>query len=371
MASQSVSLGGCDVSSGARSAFTLLAVGALAACSIDLSELQRSDAGFNPASDPDSGSTGSGGMDANTAGVAAAGSSGQAGTGTAGQIGKAGAGGAGSSAAGRGSAGAGGMSGTDVGTGAGAGAMSIAGMTGTAGGSMPTAGSTSQPPAAGQSAAGAPSIDPTRTCGVPGLPCCNPGNMCDIGACLRGKCTPYGGFYANTGACSTNPCGSRNAYTAGCHCPVGFTDTLLWSEDGPCDEGGSGVTEVRSCTAGRTPGIAFAGAWVQGPDDSCSVGCQTKNPLTGMCTCPAGTQQLSMTVDLTNASCPDAGTTLQVCIEGEGMPVNFGGAYAVSQSAPLGCGAANPLTAACSCPAEVMTPQSLHTGSWSIFVCNL
>jgi hypothetical protein len=197
--------------------------------------------------------------------------------------------------------------------------------------------------------------------------------MCDVGACLRGKCTPYGGFYAHTGECAVNPCGSRNAYTAGCNCPTGFKDTLLWQQTDACDEGGSGTTEVRGCTAGRVPDIAFGGAWVQGPDDSCISGCQTPNPITGACTCPAGTQQVSMTVDGTTSTvtCPSETVTLQVCIDADGAQVNFAGAYAVSQSAPLGCGAANPLTAACSCPTEVTTPQSLHVGSWSIFVCNL
>jgi hypothetical protein len=78
-----------------------------------------------------------------------------------------------------------------------------------------------------------------------------------------------------------------------------------------------------------------------------------------------------MIVDSPNGNCPGADTTLQICIDAEAMAGNFGGAYAVSQTAPSGCGAANPLTAACSCPEGVTMPQSLHAGIWSIFVCNL
>jgi hypothetical protein len=245
--------------------------------------------------------------------------------------------------------------------------------------SLPAAGISAPPPAAGAPAAGGPapvpeptdSGSPAATCGLPGLACCNPGATCNVGACLRGKCTPYGGFYALTGACALDPCGSRNAYTAGCSCPMGFVNTLLWQEEAVCDGGGTGTTEVRSCSAGRTPGIAFGGVWVQGPDDSCTVGCRTPNPFTGACACPTGTQPVSMTIDNVDASCPTAATTLEACIDGAGIPVNFGGAYAVSQTAALGCAAANPLTAACSCPTGVTTPQSLHVGSWSIFVCNL
>jgi hypothetical protein len=250
----------------------------------------------------------------------------------------------------------------------------VAGMDGGAGAAAPPVAGASPPP---PPAAGAPALEPEPTgnppksCGLPGLPCCAPGNMCDVGACLRGKCTPYGGYYGKTEACSATPCTSRNAYTAGCVCPSGFTDTLLWQELKACDGGGSGVTEVRSCTAGRTPNIAFGGEWVQGPDGNCTISCLSPNPLTGECTCPAGTAQVSMTVDISIASCPDAATTLQMCIDADGKPVNFGGAYAVSQTASFGCGAANPLTDDCSCPEGATTPQSLHVGSWSIFICNL
>jgi hypothetical protein len=78
-----------------------------------------------------------------------------------------------------------------------------------------------------------------------------------------------------------------------------------------------------------------------------------------------------MTVDSPDGTCPGADTTLQVCIDAAATAGNFGGAYAVSQAAASGCGAANPLTGACSCPEGVTTPQSLHAGTWSIFVCNL
>jgi hypothetical protein len=358
------------VRAGASSGFIVTSVFAFAACAIDLSGLQRADAGFNAAIDPDAATAGGGGGAGGNAGTAGTSGTSGAGSGGAGATGKAGTGSAGASDAG--AAGRGGTTGIG-----GAGAGSTAGTTSTGGQSMSAAGMTAPPPAAGAPAAGTPAPEPTdsgpppRTCGLPGLSCCMPGNMCDVGACLRGKCTPYGGFYALTGACAVNPCVSRNAYTAGCNCPTGFADTLLWQEPGACDEGGSGTTDVRSCTSGRAPDIAFGGAWVQGPDSSCTVGCQTPNPMTGACSCPAMTQQISMTVDFVDATCPSASTTLQVCIDGEGMPVNFGGAYAVSQTAALGCGAANPLTAACSCPDAVTTPQRLHVGSWSIFVCNL
>jgi len=346
------------VRSGGSSVLFSLAALAFAACSIDLSALQRTDAGFNPAIDPDAaaaGSAGTGGTGGSDAGPPTAGTSGmgaaQSGTGSAGEPSKNGESGKSSS-------------------------PPVAGADGGAGAPAPVAGSSgSSPPP--PPAAGAPALEPEptgnppKTCGLPGLPCCTPGSQCDVGACLRGKCTPYGGYYGKTEACSAAPCTSRNAYTAGCVCPSGFTDTLLWQELRACDAGGSGVTEVRSCTAGRTPGIAFGGAWVQGPDGNCTISCLAPNPLTGQCTCPAGTAQVSMNVDIPIASCPNAETTLQMCTDGAGKPVNFGGAYAVSQTASFGCGAANPLTDECSCPEGATTPQSLHVGSWSIFVCNL
>ena len=217
---------------------------------------------------------------------------------------------------------------------------------------------------------GAPSSVPRRTCGVTGLPCCTPGNTCDLGACLRGKCTAYGGFYAETTGCTQNPCGSRNAYTAGCSCPLGFDDTLLWRRVEVCDLGDA-TTEVRSCTAARTPETIFGGVWVEGPDASCKLGCRTANPVTGQCGCPAGTQAVGLTVDLPSDNCPNTNLTLQLCINAGGKLANFGGGYALSQSAALGCSAPNPLTGSCTCPEQVTTPQSLHVGSWSVFVCNL
>jgi hypothetical protein len=222
----------------------------------------------------------------------------------------------------------------------------------------------------GQAAAGAGGTTPRRTCGVVGLPCCMPGNTCDLGACLRGKCTAYGGFYARKDGCTQNPCSSRNAYTAGCSCPMGFDDTLLWQRSESCDTGDA-TTDVRSCTAARTPETTFGGVWVQGPDSSCKLGCRTPNPLSDTCACPEGTRALALTVDSVDAKCPDSALTLNVCIHAGGMPLNFGGAYALSQRAALGCSAPNPLTGACSCPPDANTPQSLHVGSWSVFVCNL
>lgn len=224
--------------------------------------------------------------------------------------------------------------------------------------------------AAAGAKAGAGGTPPRRTCGVTGLPCCMPGNTCDLGACLRGKCTAYGGFYAKKDGCTQNPCSSRNAYTAGCACAAGFDDTLLWKRGESCDTGDA-TTEVRSCTAARTPETTFGGVWVQGPDGSCKPSCRTPNPLTDSCACPDGTNALALPVDSVDAACPNSPLTLTLCINAAGMPQNFGGAYALSQRASLGCSAPNPLTGACSCPPDASTPQSLHVGSWSVFVCNL
>lgn len=338
-----------------RSILFGIALSAVAACSIDLSALQRTDGGINPATNPDDSTADAGGGGGTSGtGDASAPSAGESGTAAA-QSGSGAEGEAGSKGA--------------------AGQTPAAGTSGgSAGSTPPVAGSSPPPPpAAGAPAAGSGEEDPVppKGCGFPGLPCCTPGNMCDVGACLRGKCTPYGGYYARTDACTTGPCTSRNGYTAGCSCPLGFTDTLLWQEPKACDTGASGMTEVRSCTATGTPNIAYGGAWVQGPDGNCTISCLAPNPLTGMCTCPAGAAQVSMTIDMPPGSCPDAATTLQMCIDADGKPVNFGGAYAVSQTASFGCAAANPLTAACSCPEGATAPQSLHAGSWSIFVCNL
>lgn len=294
----------------------------LAGCSMDLDALRRAD-DVDPAKNPDVAGAG-----ARAADSTAAGAGDSAGTGT--------------------RTGESGVAGSAV-----AGSMSAAG----GGGGAPV----DSKPASG---------NPPRTCGLPGLACCA-GNLCDIGECLRGKCTPYGGFYAHSEACSAEPCTSRNAYTAGCACPMGFADTLLYTSQTTCDDGILAASEVRSCTSGRTPGIAFAGVWVEGPDDRCTKRCLTPNPLTGACNCPAGSQSIALNADTGDSGCPNASMMLQLCIEANGEPINFGGAYAVSQTAALGCSAPNPLTAACSCPDAVGKPQSLHVGNWSIFVCNL
>jgi hypothetical protein len=321
---------------------------------MDLSGLQRANGGagnFNPAIDPDAGSAGESGI---------------------GGTGAAGAAGASGMTSDAGAAGAAGASGK-VATSAGAASMPP----GAAGSTPPPPPPAAGAPAAGAPAAGAPAPPPEpldlagRTCGLPSLPCCMPGNTCDIGGCLRGKCTPYAGFYARTTACGANPCGSRNAYTAGCNCPSGFQDTLLWTEAKTCEGGDPGTTEVRSCSSGRIPGIAYGGGYVEGPDANCNVGCRTPNPITGDCSCPKGAQALPMTVDTTGSSCPNASMTLQLCVDADAVAINFGGAYAVSQTAASGCGAPNPLTGTCSCTAEVTMSQSLHVGNWSIFVCNL
>ncbi len=309
---------------------------ALAACSMDLGVLQRPREGSdppNPATDP-GGTGGVAGMTGAGAGAAAA-ASGGAGAGDAGAGGASGGGGAGAPAAGSG--GASGQGGSNL-----------------------------------QGGSGGPSKPPRRTCGLVGLPCCTPGNTCDLGACLRGECTAYGGFFAFTrGSCeAVDPCESRNAYTAGCSCPSGFDDTLLYRTIEQCDLR-EVSTEVRSCTAARTPETMFGGVWVEGPDGNCTRSCRTANPVTGQCGCPDGTQALSLNVDSTTPECPGAEWTLQVCINADGEPLNFGGVYALSQSAAEGCSAANPATGGCTCPEGATTPQSLHVGSWSVFVCNL
>ena len=298
-----------------RRACTALAASLLAACSIDLSALQQppaDDGSLNPATDPESSGAGSGaGGTVASAGQPAAGAK------------------------------------PPLATGSG--------------------GSPAEQPA--RSGAGG-SATVRRTCGLTGLPCCMPGNTCDLGACLRGKCTAYGGFYARQAGCTQNPCTSRNTYTAGCGCPMGFEDTLLWQRSLTCDTG-EAATEVRSCTAARTPETAFGGVWVQGPDPACKPSCRTPNPLTDGCGCPDGTRPLALTVDEPTPACVGSSYTLQVCIDAAGTALNFGGAYATSQRAANGCAAANPFTGACTCPPEVNAPQSLHMGDWSVFVCNL
>jgi hypothetical protein len=246
-----------------------------------------------------------------------------------------------------------------------------------AAGSPPT-----RPPDAGSGGAGASAgsggsggeDNPRRTCGVVGLPCCNPGNICDLGACLRGKCTPYGGFYARSSDCSVDPCSSRNAYTAGCSCPFGFDDTILWHGESDCENTGSVSTEVRSCTSDRTPEMGFGGVWVKEPiGASCSVSCTAPNPATSRCGCPSGSSEFAIEGASGVVNCGDANMTFALCMNPNGMPLNFGGAYALSATAPDGCAAPNPFTGGCTCPQAdaVPAPQNLHVGGYSIFICNL
>lgn len=233
------------------------------------------------------------------------------------------------------------------------------------------------PDAGAQRAAPQPDETPIdlagRTCGVVGLPCCKPGNVCELGACLRGQCTPYGGLYARSSECHTAPCPSRNAYTAGCGCPAGFDDSLLWETDQPCSNATAAV-QVHACTATRTPEMAFGGLWVEEKSAStCEVECSAPNPYTAACSCPAGTRALTIGAGIPGGPCGDAARTLALCANQDGAPLNFGGFYALSSAASDGCGLPNPLTGSCVCPRSepgAAPLQNLQVGEFSVFVCN-
>lgn len=176
-------------------------------------------------------------------------------------------------------------------------------------------------------------------CGLVGNSCCDTGDPCQQGSCLRGVCTGFGGAYLSVTNCDS-PCQGRNAYSAGCSCPSGFTAKPSVEVWGMCPNTGQlEPSTLTFCGAGQygTQG-AWGGVFVR---DDGSGACVQAHPMTGGCSCPNGTQLVSLDVTL-----PASQGTLGVCVATNSPSVSFGGIY---QSDDFGTCHANPLTGSCSC----------------------
>lgn len=195
---------------------------------------------------------------------------------------------------------------------------------------------------------------PPPTCGVLGSPCCDPGQTCDLGACLRGMCVSYGGAFGTMSGCSP-VCQSRNTYTAGCSCPRGFSPSPVMDVRASCD-GAATVASVSLCTStDRTAPTDYAGAWLE--TFGCGAGCQRANPYTGGCSCPFGSVAVEMDVEVTT-SCGTTPATLGVCVDASEPAATFGGAYQLGAGGAPGCTRPNPRTGSCSCPSDA-TAQTM------------
>ncbi len=178
-------------------------------------------------------------------------------------------------------------------------------------------------------------ITPEPDCGLPGLECC-PGSLaCEVGACLRGRCSAASGAVGEAVGCN-DPCGVRNPFTAGCSCAMGFARSDVGAVLGACADGSPTTLSLGFCDGGY--GSAFVSVAA-----ACG-GCVTPHPRTGTCGCPAGQLALRVQTGRPTAACGDAPAELGLCLDPGGR-----GAY---QRDPFaGCVAPNPRTGGCACPA--------------------
>jgi hypothetical protein len=235
----------------------------------------------------------------------------------------------------------------------------------------PDSGSLRAAPAAGQrDAAVMPPEVPEPACGVVGRPCCQPGNVCDFGACLRGLCSAYGGLYAQAEGCGPAVCAARNGYTAGCSCPSGFDAVAAWQQPYACADGSAGETGLVVCTTEVASASSWMGIWVQerSPLD-CSDACLVPNSASLECSCPRGSDALSVRVEDSTTSCPGAGKTLTLCLDADDPRSNFHGAYALGSPGSARACVANPMTGACSCPMG-SSAQKVSVGMEQVYFCS-
>ena len=205
--------------------------------------------------------------------------------------------------------------------------------------------------AGAQGQAGMLSDPKEAACGVVGKACCQPGNTCDSGACLRGLCSAYGGLYGQDRGCGTSVCTARNAYTAGCSCPAGFTALAAVDVPRTCDDGGVGSTALVLCTTGASGLSSWMGLWVQEQSTaSCADSCLVPNASTSECSCPAGSQALSARIEEASQGCAGGGKTLALCVDPKAAAANFRGAYVLGLAGTARACVANPVTGSCTCP---------------------
>lgn len=194
--------------------------------------------------------------------------------------------------------------------------------------------------------------------------CPKPANgsaSCALGTCasacwggfskLGAQCASFGGAYAvSDPGCSS--CATANVIGGTCGCPAGFGSMTTVRLTNDC----SGIHGARMtfCTA---PGVSASADWAGAYELDDAVadgqGCRAPNLYTGACSCPSGATPISMRTLVDNASLGTLlGAILTVCLNAAAPTTTFGGAYQKDDAVPgnLGCRAANPKTAACSCP---------------------
>jgi hypothetical protein len=208
------------------------------------------------------------------------------------------------------------------------------------------------------------------SCGVPGLRCCTPGNTCQLGGCLRGQCTAYAGVQAQLTGCGSAQCVARNAYTAGCGCPQGFESTMLLAQAASCADQSKAMLALSACSASRSSGTAWAGAFVRAqPAGTCAGACLSPNAYTQACSCPQGTAGWQVSLGAVTGGCAAGDTTLALCMLPSAAHASFAGAYALSATALGGCILANPQSGGCSCPAGT-SETSLPLAGKKLVICN-
>lgn len=195
-------------------------------------------------------------------------------------------------------------------------------------------------------------------CGLPGLACCEDAVACELGSCLRGRCTSYSGVVAYAPSCA-DPCAARNPYTAGCGCALGFVRSDGFGELATeCPDGSASTVDLGFCDAGENSLLAeWGGAHLSvAAAPECGGGCPSPHGTTGECACPAGTEPFALRVGR-HGPCGIAAATLTLCTPPapEGA---FAGAYQLDPLAPTGCSSPNPVTGGCTCP-EGTTAQRL------------
>jgi hypothetical protein len=162
----------------------------------------------------------------------------------------------------------------------------------------------------------------------------------------------YGSAYeGNDFGVSPSGCNDNNVLTSSCSCPggLGVTSQLRVINDanGPNTRTGG---HVFTCGAANAE---YAGAFEQDDPVAEGQGCRQPNPLTGACSCPAGTTAVSTRTLVDTSSLPLVGSHITFCMRPAPKPLAFGGVFQRDDpvSGGLGCRAANPFTAGCSCPA--------------------
>lgn len=208
-------------------------------------------------------------------------------------------------------------------------------------------------------AGGEPQIEP---CGDYQEACC-PGQRCDQGGCVAGRCAAFGGVYSLKDIdeaerlCVGNPLAG-----GGCACPEGFVDLFLDDYDYMTDEGSGFSQQIHVCNPPESvPGGDFDGAWTVRTDPENNGDCAelcTPNPASEMCGCNEGVALQSYEGAHFQRGPVDCGRTLDLCYGPDAEPFTFAGSYFFYTSDRRWCAdigpeqqcVPNPVTGDCSCP---------------------